>query len=402
VPTLVHYWVKLDVLDPVVAGRGLVLGGLALALQWPAGLYASGMTGLHKQTQLSVVTSVFATSRIVLTVGILSLVNPTLEAFFWAQITWALVQSVGMRFMLWHSLKLKEHKPLIKLSIIREKLHFAGGMTGIALTSIVLTQMDKLVMSHTLALKDFGVYVLSSTLAFGLYMVISPLFSVIYPRLSALIYAGNDQTVAEQFHLGSQMMAVLVIPAAVTIALFSKQILYIWTGNISISEQGAGVLSLLVIGNACNGIMNIPYALQLASGWTSLSFWINVGAILFLTPATWFFATKYGAIGGAAVWCALNVGYVFLTPHLMHKRLLQTEKMSWYMRDIFPPVLVAAAAIALLWGVDLSGLSWLQLAICITFFWVASTMFSLLVLQRLRERFATYVTTQVIRWLKHG
>lgn len=397
-PVLAHYWVKLDALTSDRASHALVLGGLSLALQWPAGLYGSGMAGLHKQTQLGVATGLFATVRIALTVGMLSLAAPTIEVFFWAQVTGALIQSLGMGAMLWHNLRLREHKPRFQISILRGAVGFAGGMTGITLTSIVLTQLDKLILSHTLALKDFGIYVLSGTLAMSLYMVISPLFSVIYPRFSTLLSSGNEQAVAEQYHLGSQVMAVLVIPAAVIIAFFSKQMLYVWTGDLAISERGAWILSLLVLGNACNGIMNVPYALQLASGWTSLSFWINVAAILFLAPATWFFASKYGAIGGAAVWCGLNAGYILLTPQFMHKRLLRHEKVTWLTKDVLVPTLAAAIPAAFLHSIDFSGRSRIEMAMLVMLFWAIAAMFALLVLSMVRKRFALYVGEFIARW----
>ena len=397
-PLLAHYWIKLDTVEPVQASRALVLGGLALALQWPAGLYGSGMAGLHKQTQLGLASSVLATIRIALTVGMLTLGTPTLETFFWSQVAGALLQSWGMRFLLWRNLDLPGHKPRIQFSILRGTMGFAGGMTGITVTSIALTQMDKLVLSHTLAMKDFGIYVLSGTLAAGLYMVISPLFSLMYPRFSALLHADNEQAVAEYFHLSSQVMAVLVIPAAIVVALFSRQIFYVWTGNVVISEQGAWVLSLLVLGNACNGIMNIPFALQLASGWTSLSFWINVAAILFLAPATWYFASKYGAIGGAAVWCGLNAGYVFVTPQFMHKRLLRTEKMAWLKRDVLAPVLVVFLVVGLLRDIDLAGFSRPGMAMVIMLFWGIAALSVLSVLPLARARVMTSIGAIITRW----
>lgn len=397
-PLLAHYWIKLDSVDPAQASRALVLGGLALALQWPAGLYGSGMAGLHKQIQLGLVSSVLATIRIALTIGVLSLGTPTLEAFFWSQVVGALLQSWGMRFLLWRNLQLPGHKPRVQFSILRGNIGFAGGMTGITVTSIALTQMDKLVLSHALAMKDFGIYVLSGTLAAGLYMVISPLFSLMYPRFSALLQAGNEQAVAEYFHLSSQVMAVLVIPAAVVMAMFSKQILYIWTRDAAISEQGAMVLSLLVLGNACNGIMNIPFALQLASGWTSLSFWINVAAISFLAPATWYFASKYGVIGGAAVWCGLNAGYVFVTPQFMHRRLLQTEKLAWLKWDVLVPVIMVFLVVGLLRDIDLTGFSRPGMAMIIMLFWVGAVLTVLLVLPMARARVISSMKTIITRW----
>jgi O-antigen/teichoic acid export membrane protein len=338
-PLLVQHWIQLSAVDSGQAQDALILGGIALAMQWPAGLYGSGLAGLHKQTQLAVATSILATFRVMLVLGVLSFVSQTILGFFWAQVVGAAIQSIVMRVVLWKNLKTDYIGRSFDWSILRNSFGFAGGMTGIAITSVVLTQMDKIVLSNTLSLSDFGIYALSSALAMGLYMVISPIFSVVYPRISALIENKNDKYLIDFYHLSSQTIALFVFPIAAVIVVFSEQVLFVWTGDGEIARQGAWVLSFLVFGTACNGIMNVPYALQLSVGWTSLSFWINVSAISLLLPCIWFFSSIYGPVGGAAIWGGLNFFYVIFTPNLMHKRVLPKEKARWYLFDVLIPLL---------------------------------------------------------------
>jgi O-antigen/teichoic acid export membrane protein len=338
-PLLVQYWVQLSTIPSGEAQDALILGGVALAMQWPAGLYGSGLAGLHKQTQLAVTTIFLATFRVLLVLGVLFFVSQTIVGFFWAQVVGAATQSLVMRVVLWRNLNANVTAKRFHFSILRNSFGFAGGMTGIAITSVVLTQMDKVVLSSSLSLKDFGVYALSSALAMGLYMVISPIFSVIYPRFSALIDNKNNADLIGLYHLSSQTVAFFVFPIAAVIMVFSEQVLYVWTGDSEIARQGAWVLSFLVLGTTCNGVMNVPYALQLSVGWTSLSFWVNVSAIVFLIPCIWFFSSTYGPVGGAAIWGGLNLFYVLFTPNLMHKKVLCDEKFRWYLFDVFIPFL---------------------------------------------------------------
>ena len=62
------------------------------------------------------------------------------------------------------------------------------------------------------------------------------------------------------------------------------------------------MLSFLVIGMALHGILTMPYALQLANGWTRLTIGTNVVAIVVLAPALVLLAKLYGGIGAAVVW----------------------------------------------------------------------------------------------------
>src|SRR5262249_51124017 len=98
------------------------------------------------------------------------------------------------------------------------------------------------------------------------------------------------------------------------------------------------IVSLLIMGTALHGLMNLPYALQLAYGWTSLMLSTNVIAVIVLAPLLVVVTSHYGALGAAAVWVALNLGYVLITLQLMHRRLLRGEQWRWYMQDTGLPL----------------------------------------------------------------
>jgi hypothetical protein len=94
--------------------------------------------------------------------------------------------------------------------------------------------------------------------------------------------------------------------------------------------------------------MNLPYALQLAYGWTRLNIQFSACAILVFVPALFFTATRYGAVGGAVTWAALNACYIAASPALMHRRYLRGELRTWLVRDIGYPLIAATAVVAML------------------------------------------------------
>ena len=121
----------------------------------------------------------------------------------------------------------------------------------------------------------------------------------------------------------------------------------LWTQSPVIAEHTHVLVSILVIGTAINGILNISYALQLASGWTRLAVLANVVSVLFLVPILIVFIKWYGVVGAASVWVILNVGYMFISIPIMHRRLLPTEKWRWYFEDVGRP-LFAAVVVAVI------------------------------------------------------
>jgi len=57
---------------------------------------------------------------------------------------------------------------------------------SVTFLAILLTQLDKVLLSRLLSLESFGYYTLAATVAGVLYMVIGPITSAFYPRLVEL------------------------------------------------------------------------------------------------------------------------------------------------------------------------------------------------------------------------
>jgi O-antigen/teichoic acid export membrane protein len=106
-------------------------------------------------------------------------------------------------------------------------------------------------------------------------------------------------------------------------------------------------VTFIALGTMCNGFMNIPYGLQLASGWTGLAFWQNVFAALLLAPLTYFLAVHYGLTGAAAPWLILNLGYVLISAPLMYRVVLKSAKWTWYRSSVIFPVLQAIGLVGI-------------------------------------------------------
>ena len=137
---------------------------------------------------------------------------------------------------------------------------------------------------------------LAGVIAGGLYTIIGPLFTVVFPRFSQLVAQGKDLDLSVLYHRASQVMSVALLPIALVLIFFSREVMLLWTGDSAIAEKSYLLVSLLTVGTALNGLMNVPYALQLAHGWTKLAFYGNCIAIIILAPAVVLLATHFGAV----------------------------------------------------------------------------------------------------------
>ena len=346
-PIISVHWLRPERLSADEVTRAIAAAGLAFSLQWPTNLYAAGLAGLQRQVILGWLTVGAGTLRALATLLALWLIAPTLEVFFLAQAGVNLLQTACIGAVLWIKLPSAAGRSSFRPALVRRVLGFAAGMTGISLTTVVLTQLDKAILSKTLPLQTFGYYAVASTLATGLYVVVTPLFTALFPRFSQLTARGDQAGIERLYNLSSQLMSVALLPLAAVIALFSPEVLRLWTGNPQIAANSHLLLSLLIVGNALNGLMNVPYALQLAHGWTRLAFYSNLVAILVCAPLIYFLSLRLGAIGGALVWALLTFTYTVTSLPLMHLRLLPGRLRHWYLVDFGCPAIAAFAVAAL-------------------------------------------------------
>jgi O-antigen/teichoic acid export membrane protein len=363
---IANYWLNPEQLTRGELQQALWIMGLVIALRWPVALYMGGLNGLQRQVQLNVLLSVVATIQGVGTLAVLWFIAPTIQVFLMWQAVMALAQVIMLRTALWRSIP-HAQDGIFNKEVLNEVWHFAAGMTGISLLATILTQLDKLILSKVLTLTEFGYYTFAATVAAVLFRMIGPVFTAYFPRLTELVSRNDTAGVANTYHQGSQLMAVVILPTTFVLAFFSKEILELWTHNPNLVLHASLLVSLLAIGNALNGLMHVPYALQLAHGWTKLAFFQNVVAVIVLAPAIYFSTLRWGAVGAAGVWIGLNMGYLLIGIQVMHRRLLSDDKWDWYIDDVIKPLGAVATLSIFSWlALGENAGTWVTLVVLLT------------------------------------
>ncbi len=346
-PFIAEDWVQAESLPISTVRQAVTLMGLIMTVQWPISLYSGGLRGMQQQITLNVINVGTAVARGIGAILILWLISPTIQAFFIWQAFTSAVQTLILAVALWRGLPSALSPASFHLDLLKSVWRFAAGMSGISVLSLILTQLDKVILSKALSLEMFGYYTLASTVASNLLVVAYPVNYAVFPRFSQLVSQGDEDSLKRLYHLSCQFASVLVLPAAIILSLFASEILLLWTGDATTVANAAPLVSLLVIGTALNGLMGLPYLLQLAYGWTRLTLYTNLVAIILMVPLMLGLTSLYGARGGAVVWVILNSGYVLIELPLMHRRLLRGEQWSWYFEDVGLPMVGSLCVAAL-------------------------------------------------------
>ena len=347
-PWLANNWLQVEQISVKTVSQSVALMGIVVALRWVAGLYRGAIMGLQRQVWLNGCNIVFATLRGAGVVIVLKWYSPTISAFFIYQGIISAIEVLMLKIKIKGMLPAPPQKARFNSVILKKIWNFAAGMMLINLLAILLTQIDKLLLSKMLTLTEFGYYVLAGTLANALYLFVTPVCNAALPRMTELVSLGDKQALIDIYHNMSQLLAVLVIPVALVISFFSEELLLIWVRDAKIAAAVAPLLSILVIGSMLNGLMNMPYMLQLANGWTRLTVGINTVSIVILLPSIYFGAQYYGAIAAAMIWVVLNTGYILIGVPLMHRVLLPAEKTRWYKHSVCCPLAVVLTTVFLM------------------------------------------------------
>lgn len=336
-PWIAEYWLQSSRLSAQTISYAVMLMGLVIACRWPVGLYQGALIGAQRLTVSSGINIVMTTVSSLGAVAVLAFVSPTIEAFFIWQALAGLAYVAAMRLGAWRVIgRITDVR--FDVNALKNIWRFSAGMSGVAVSAIILMQLDKVLLSKILSLEDFGRYALAGVVASGLYVLLTPAFNVIYPRLSVLVAVNDTEKLVELYRSGTRLLLAALFPIATAAAVFAEEILLLWTGNPALASSTAPVVSLFLIGTALNGAMHFPYALQLAYGMTRLPLTINAVLVVVMIPTTILLALRYGVVGGAAAWVVLNGIYLLLGTWLTHRSILKGIGLKWLVSDVGIPL----------------------------------------------------------------
>lgn len=341
---LADHWLHLQHMSRVDAARAIAIMGATIALLWPSTFYANCLSGLERQPALNVIYAVFATLRYAGVLLVLR-VAPNIDAFLWWYALVGFAQSAVTAFVVWRALP-RGRRARWSAAELRHSRGFAGSLFAIGVLAMAVTQLDRFAITTFRPLAELGYYTLAISIAAGLGRMVLPVFNAVYPRFSRLVAQRDAAHLRELYHLSSQYLAIVVAAVAAVLIAFAHDVLFLWTGSAAVASHVARPLAILVAGSALNGLVNIPYALQLAHGWTRLAISLNAAMLILGIPFCLWAVPHYGLDGAAWMWLLANLGSVLVGVPLMHQRLLRGDTLRWFTHDNLPSVLIAVAAAA--------------------------------------------------------
>lgn len=370
-------WLKLEHLQVDEVARSIAIMGAVVALRWFGGLYRGIINGFERQVWLSAFNVATATARFVCIIPVLVLAGPSATTFFNYQLFVALAESVILIVKAYSLIPpgaLRAEAEVPDAKPLKDVMQFALTVAFTTAISILASQTDKLILTKTLSLSDYAYFSLAVLVAGGVSIAAGPISIAVLPRLTRLVAEGNDERVIELYRGATTFVCAIAVPTALTLGVFSENVLLSWTGNALLAAKAAPILRLYALGNGIQTLGAFPYYLQFAKGQLRLNVIGNLIYVFVLIPAVALSTLKFGATGAGGAWISTNFLYLILWTPVVHRSFYPGLHSLWLWKDIFlvslGPVLVSLGLLSVLkWPSDrlysaiLAGLIWTALVL---------------------------------------
>jgi len=336
-------WLNVHALSLHEVQFAVQMMALGVALCWMGGLYRGAISGSERLVWLNSYNAIIATLRFAGVLLVLMFVGTTPTVFFTYQLLMAVVELGGLATKAYGLLPPVPASQRLGWSFapIKPVLKFSLTIAFTSSVWMLLTQIDKLVLSKLLPLAEYGYFTLAVLVASGVMVISGPVSGALMPRMAKLEAEGDHAGLIRVYRQSTQLVAVIAGGASITVAFCAESLLWAWTGDKILAHQAAPILILYAIGNGILAVSAFPYYLQYAKGDLRLHLIGNAVFVVLLIPTIVWAASQYGGVGAGSVWLVMNLlSFVAWLP-LVHRRFAPGLNLQWYGQDVLIIVLVA-------------------------------------------------------------
>lgn len=339
---IAHKWLQSSMLTSETISTSLVLISFIISAKWFATIYRSGINGLEDQIFLNVFSITQSTLKHILVIFLLMFISNTIVFYFSYQVLIALIEAItlGIRF---YRKKPSENnissKSLINWKEIQKVIPFSLSIATTSAIFIMISKLDAVILSKLLPLDKFAYFSIISTVTGSMFAIATPVFLAITPRMTLLIASQNNQNSISLYRNMTQIITWISLSACLMIILFSKEILYLLSGQIQAASWGQEIIKWYATGHFFFIIGTFQYYLQNAYGDLKLYLRGTLISTLIQIPILFYMTNNYGAIGAGQAWCAFNLFWFFIFTPIVHSKFLPKFHTNWLLKDIAPIIM---------------------------------------------------------------
>jgi O-antigen/teichoic acid export membrane protein len=320
------HWLHSATLGQAQVAESLRLIAVVLVFRWLNGLYQSALVGLERQNTVNLVAASTVVIRYGVALAVLFRLSHSPIAFFAVQAIFTALEAGLSRWLLARALPRPPAGVRPAWRRLTREFRFALGLTLASAATTLISQADRLALSHALPLADYGLFGLVMQVAAGITLVVPPFVQAFQPRLTGLMAQERRKDFVQVYRLALALILSLAVGVAGTIAAHPDWVIWAWTGRVGVAAYLAPILTLYAAGGAISAFLYVPFLLQYAQGRVRLHVIGNIAFALVWVPAAVWAAFAYGPMGTGVVWLTGNALYLTIWVPVIHRTLLSADE----------------------------------------------------------------------------
>ena len=310
----------------------------AIGLQMIANLYLGCLFGLDHQIAANVLQMLWVTVKQVGVIPVLLLIRPSAGTFYGWHVLNDVVFCIIFRLAVLHLIPVSgKHRWTFRdFSNLKGIWKYAAGILVISTGSVFNTQLDKIVMSRYLPVTYCGAYNSTYHIAGFAAYVPTIIGTAVFSRIAAMLFNGKRKEAEGLFHYVNKKSVLVVSAMSAFIAVFSYDILLVWTQSSVYADIMKTAAPFVVIGMALNALQQVPYDYLLASGNTRINEVQVFACIPYVLLVTFPMTKRFGVNGAAYAWAAEMLISTILYLYFFYRTSFGRGAVRWLLREIFP------------------------------------------------------------------
>jgi O-antigen/teichoic acid export membrane protein len=234
--------------------------------------------------------------------------------------------------------------PRLDWKVLRRLTRFGGLKFAQHVTTHSILHLDKLLLAALASLSAVGYYAVPLHLAQRIGFAVGNVASAAFPAASELHGQEDVERLRELYVRATKLVALLVLPAASLIFIFSHPLLEFWIGR-DFAAESSTPLKILAVGYLAFSFTTIPAITADAADRPAISAAFSVGGLAINIALSLVLIPRYGVTGAAVSTtvqaCVIGPGLVYV----VQRRVLPLGLGELLRRSLARPV----AAVVLAW-----------------------------------------------------
>jgi O-antigen/teichoic acid export membrane protein len=190
-------------------------------------------------------------------------------------------------------------RPGIERRVVGPLMKFGGALAGAAVASVLLNNLEKLVLTRVASVEALAHYSVAFTLAMMTTTLSAAMTQSLIPAFSQLLTPGKREQLNGLFTRSIRINLILELPVLAVLFVTARPFFTIWAGE-DFGRESTMPFYILLVGLAFSITNYVPFSLLTALGRTDIFaklYWVELIPYIGLTALlTW----RFGAVGAAA------------------------------------------------------------------------------------------------------